>query len=377
MLSAVLIFFLTISVRFASSYIQAFETESANRSSKFLGFGIGLVRFVNSNCTSSDGLEGICYNRWECKRVGGITSGSCATGVGVCCIVQKTCDGTTTSNNTYFVNTNFPNSFTGGACTLTIKKLGSDICQARIDFIAFSVNQPDATGNCLSDGLTITGGASPVPTICGENGGQHLYVNFAGNANILMNIYAGGVSNSRRVWNFKISQIGCDCPTQAPSGCLMYYTGLTGTVRSFNYGTTGNAVATRQLTNQNYGVCIAMQPGYCSINWSQTPGDQYSFTVTGDTPTSVTAGTISTNAAAVIGAICTTDYVVIPNPTFTDTAAAANVDRFCGNGFEPLSTSSKPFVLTVVNDATETGDLGNRGFSLDFSQQRCSGVPLG
>lgn len=126
----------------------------------------------------------------------------------------------------------------------------------------------------------------------------------------------------------------------APSGCLMYYTSLSGTVRSFNYGTTGNAAASRQLVNQNYGVCVAMQPGYCSINWSQTSDDQYSFTVSGDTATAATDGTIATNAGAEIGALCTTDFVVIPNPIFVDTQMPASVDRFCGNGFEPLSSES-------------------------------------
>lgn len=81
-----------------------------------------------------------------------------------------------------------------------------------------------------------------------------------------------------------------------------------------------------------------MQPGYCSINWSQTGGDPYSFSVSGDTGVAVTDGTIATNAAAVIGALCNTDFVVIPNPTFRDTQMPASVDRFCGNGFEPLTS---------------------------------------
>ncbi|XP_044758528.1 uncharacterized protein LOC123316489 [Coccinella septempunctata] len=354
----------------------AFQIAETNRTSKF-AFGIGLVRFANSLCVSPDGLEGACYTKRECRKFGGTGFGSCANGLGVCCVVQKSCDGTTTSNNTYFTSPNFPSSYgEGTTCSFNIKKLDNDICQARIDFIAFSLDQPNANGVCVNDGLTIIGGASPVPTICGENGGQHIYVNFAERGSIQMNIFTGLSANTRRIWSFKISQIGCDCPTRAPSGCLMYHTSLSGTVRSFNYGTTGNAASSRQLINQNYGVCIAMQPGYCSINWSQTSGDQYSFSVSGNTATSASDGTIGTNAGAIIGALCTNDYVVIPSPTFTDTRTPANVDRFCGNGFEPLSTSSKPFVLTVVTDAMEVGDIGNRGFSLDFSQQRCTGMPF-
>lgn len=38
---------------------------------------------------------------------------------------------------------------------------------------------------------------------------------------------------------------------------------------------------TRQMVNLNYGVCIRMALGYCSIEWSQS--DNASFTVSGDT----------------------------------------------------------------------------------------------
>lgn len=119
----------------------------------------------------------------------------------------------------------------------------------------------------------------------------------------------------------------------------MYYTSLTGTVKSFNYGQTAasgtlvtNATGTRELANLNYGVCIEMQPGYCSIEWSQTSGDPYSFTVTNDTITATGDGTVGTTAASLIGSNCTTDFVVIPNPYYTN-GTAVNSDRFCGNGF--------------------------------------------
>lgn len=49
------------------------------------GFGIGFVRFENSLCTGSDGLDGTCYTRWQCKSIGGIFSGKCAN-VGTCCV---------------------------------------------------------------------------------------------------------------------------------------------------------------------------------------------------------------------------------------------------------------------------------------------------
>lgn len=115
-------------------------------------FGIGIVRFENSICTGADSLDGTCYTRRQCNTLpNGISSGSCASGIGVCCVGRKcafkedvcckllmynyftvviTCGNTTYSNNTYFVNPNFPNSYAGGSsCTITIKKCNPDICQ--------------------------------------------------------------------------------------------------------------------------------------------------------------------------------------------------------------------------------------------------------
>lgn len=121
----------------------------------------------------------------------------------------------------------------------------------------------------------------------------------------------------------------------------MYYTSLTGTVRSLNYGTTvsGGLVVTadnqtrpgtRELANLNYGVCIQMQPGYCSIQWSQSGSADTSFTVTGDTITTSVITVLP--SGSVIGENCTTDYVVIPNPYYVNGTAVPG-DRFCGNQF--------------------------------------------
>lgn len=43
-----------------------------------------------------------------------------------------------------------------------------------------------------------------------------------------------------RRWNIRIQQIPCDSTSKAPNGCLQYYNTVSGTVTSFNYGTTQN-----------------------------------------------------------------------------------------------------------------------------------------
>lgn len=74
--------------------------------------------------------------------------------------------------------------------------------------------QPDGNGNCIYDALYVTGGASNVPVICGENSGQHIYVNFNGDNDIILRIDTSNSYALARSWNIKIAQIGCACPTK-------------------------------------------------------------------------------------------------------------------------------------------------------------------
>jgi hypothetical protein len=236
--------------------------------------------------------------------------------------------------------------------------------QVRLDFLNLNLAQPDGNGNCVTDSLVVSGSASNVPIICGENSGQHIYVNFNGDSDIILMISTGVLASYARSWNIKITQLACDCPSlgevpkssshknanalvvTAPTGCLMYYTDLTGTVNSFNYGTTLSGAlvtnpmnmtrpGTRQLANENYGVCVQMQPGYCSIQWSQGP-DSTSFTVSNDTALTE-ASSVGPPGNSVIGTMCDTDFVVIPNPYYPN-GTAVGADRFCGNQF-PTVTS--------------------------------------
>ena len=88
--------------------------------------------------------------------------------------MQKSCGKDTEHNNTYFVNPGFPSADPGSsACTLTIKRLDSEICQLKLDFIDLKLAPPDQDGVCRVDFLSVTGGSSATPTICGENQGHH------------------------------------------------------------------------------------------------------------------------------------------------------------------------------------------------------------
>lgn len=99
----------------------------------------------------------------------------------------------------------------------------------------------------------------------------------------------------------------------------------------------------------------------------------------------LTAAMLGTADVAMVGADCTTDYLIIPNPSGVTT------DRFCGMALVPVTstyckmilfflykyktfffvTGTPPFVLYYITDAADGNDAANRGFSLQYSQNSC------
>ena len=71
---------------------------------------------------------------------GGSSSGSCASSFGVCCVFEKSCGaGSISENCTYFSSSDFS---AGSACSLTICKTASDVCNLRLDFETFVLSNP-------------------------------------------------------------------------------------------------------------------------------------------------------------------------------------------------------------------------------------------
>uniref|UniRef100_A0A182JV11 CUB domain-containing protein n=1 Tax=Anopheles christyi TaxID=43041 RepID=A0A182JV11_9DIPT len=331
-------------------------------------------RIANVPCTSPSGLSGTCLIAGECKDNGGLASGSCSsrTNQAVCCVYTKSCGGSTNLNSTYFTNSGFPGAFNGGGtCTFTVNP-SSGICQLRIDFRSLTLSQPTGDGSCTTDRLTIVGGSPAVVPICGENTGQHLYLNFAGSSPISLRIATNGDVSFNRLWNIELSQIACASAERAPVGCLQYYTDESGEISSLNYGlgenpalNTVGARGSRQLANTNYGICIRPAAAKCSVTYSLPPNDRYAFTLSGDA-IAVDPALLGMAMLSVTGAACTTDFVVIPNPT------GLTSDRFCGLGFPGVTSSTRPFVVYTVTNANETPDVANRGFRLLYAQNACS-----
>lgn len=114
-----------------------------------------------------------------------------------------------------------------------------------------------------------------------------------------------------RSWRVRISQIHCGSIFKADQGCLQFHTGVNGRVRSFNFDTSSG----RQLSNQDYSLCMRMERNFCSIQYTvcQDPSGtnrSRSFTLSGNSNTAVMAmvggGTQGTPNS------CSNDWLMVP-----------------------------------------------------------------
>jgi len=344
-----------------------------------------IVSFKNDACASLSGNNGTCYSSKDCIKQGGVRSGTCASGFGVCCLFTKTCGDVTAINGTFFQSDGYPSTFDSvGSCQLTVNKASSDVCQLRLDMENFVLAGPESTDNtCMNDEFYVTGGSTTLPTVCGTNSGQHMYVDMglSSNSPVVLTVVTAGASYSRS-FSIKVTQIECDSLSKAANGCLQYYQGVSGTMFSFNY----NGGSGLQLSNTDYSMCVRMERNFCGIEYTActdtiNPSPQ-SFSVSG-----------SSNTGSQVGTGCSTDWLTIPCATNTNDPFAQNgtpvvcVDRLCGMVFNSAQTSagspnvpvysfSKPFSIYVHTDSLEGSSSPpeslNRGFCLNYVQQPCT-----
>eukprot|EP00095_Tigriopus_kingsejongensis_P007868 maker-scaffold127_size327531-snap-gene-0.7 protein:Tk07868 transcript:maker-scaffold127_size327531-snap-gene-0.7-mRNA-1 annotation:"PREDICTED: uncharacterized protein LOC101744434" len=236
-----------------------------------------IVTFPNDNCAGSTSRNGTCYTSEECSSKGGSSSGSCASGYGICCVFSLGCGSTSSENCTYLTQTS---STTTASCVYNICKCSSDICRIRFDFTTFSIAGPytgttgviniqdgGALGDCLTDQFSITNpSGAGTPVICGFNTGQHMIVDASDGCH-KASFSLGSSSSVTRSWDVKVTQFTCNQDLGGPSDCLQYFTGISGTISSFNFPTASTTVpaTATHLSNQCYDMCIRRASGYCSI----------------------------------------------------------------------------------------------------------------
>ena len=71
---------------------------------------------------------------------------------------------------------------------------------------------------------------------CGLGTGQHLYLQAHPGLDLTASVDISlGSSDYERTWNIRVTQIECGVSWTAPANCLQYFTGITGTVSTWNY----------------------------------------------------------------------------------------------------------------------------------------------
>jgi len=371
-------------------------------------------------------------------------------------ISTYTCGETTMAKEFHFVSPAYPVSvgLSNLTCQLTIdhgcpklgSKDGSAICQIRLDFEEFNI-QPPLLGTCHYDKFYAAANGR-YPLLCGDNSGQHMYLDVSGrsttdltfildelkealyscedkfglfdsipiqteNSMIMRQlknptVNLGEIDNitmlnfpTRRAWKVKVSQIPCGCVEskvkRAPDGCLQYFNGISGSIKSFNYDQVGcfsndhiceptnlescdiYAGYTGQLNNLDYAACIEQEYGFCGTEYYQAlePG---SFSLSNSTNLNENFQDSVVDGART-GDSCSSDYLLLPGGHCKNDKTHYSTDRFCGNTLgvgnlrQPIISYSRPFLFRVVTDKdeiTSSIDYMNRGFHLKYHQLPCS-----
>ncbi|XP_045028476.1 uncharacterized protein LOC116921548 isoform X1 [Daphnia magna] len=342
-------------------------------------------------CLSSTAEEmGVCLLAPVCSYYGGrATGGDCRMGL-TCCVNEVTsCGPLITFNNTYWQSPSVISSET--SCGLTIKldqylmEQKKPICQIRLDFLAFSLAQPNAESVCNVDSFQVAGAINKVPVICGDANGQHMYLMLPRSSTSVQIVTTLGTASGPRYWRIKIAMLSCDSEYLAPDDCLQYFTSSAGSVMTFNWVDTTNR-ATRQLANQDYYICFRTE----LVN-RQASGQVATMMclshcqVSNGLPFSL-SGNAEARSQVVGSRACANDYIVFPGGfSFPLTDPPNQRDRFCGSLLsqneeddspQTICSTAKPFRLLYRTNGDETLSItadsprvGNQGFCLNFEQK--------
>jgi hypothetical protein len=327
-----------------------------------------VMRFQNTACVGDNEEGGTCLYENDCLNKKGSVVGRCANGFAACCSFKFTCGQETQMNETLFVNRQYPNHENDtNTCQVTIKKL-DNVCQLRLDFQEFTLSQPDENGFCTTDSFMVrTTIGDRLPIICGDNGGQHIYVDMGrGSANpVVLSIVTNGIKVNRK-WKIKINMIPCNNLDMAPSGCLQYYRSPSEVIQSFNYGPKIEYRA-RYLANLRYTVCIRTEENFCAIKWETSELGSFLFGAPFEGKDSEFGGAS--------GSLCNfDDFIGIDQGSLEGTGQGE--DRFCGAKLldhDFIISRSKPFQLKVRSNGDHFNNAFNSqtGFSLRYTQLPC------
>lgn len=373
-----------------------------------------VIRFPNTVCTGSTS-NGTCYTAEECAGKSGTNDGSCAQGFGVCCKISLSCGGSSSENNTYLTKSSFT-STTTNPCIYKICQCSTSVCRVRLDFMTMDIAPPlsDPTGavaktvstpatatdfaaltygQCLVDAFTVGGvnsGSAQIPTICGINTGQHMYVDISSSQCLRLAYTIGSSSTYSRSWDMRVTQFACgEDDTGGPPDCLQWHTGTTGTLYTFNFpysdyiSASAIPATTQHLADQCYTICIRRESGYCGICYIP-----YGTTIGGSF--GISGSAMDGDEESATDSYCSDDYITIPQALSTTDVATTTIattstgNRLCGRflALAPSATASvsvcsrtTPFRLSVKFDSGERA-INGQTMSMAAADE-FSGLPGG
>uniref|UniRef100_A0A1B6E6U2 CUB domain-containing protein n=2 Tax=Clastoptera arizonana TaxID=38151 RepID=A0A1B6E6U2_9HEMI len=332
-----------------------------------------LIQFPNEACVTINGTGGMCYHSSQCEKFGGRADGLCAYGYGVCCSIEKSCGGSTIVNGTYFTGPNSATEQSSGiyACIFHIYKIQPIVRQLYIYLEYFEFASP-INGNCVIDRFVVTGQNSNnvIPSICGNNSGQHLYVDVSSASGpIVLTVLSSGAQGLPK-FRIRIFQLKEGDQLLAPYNCLQYYSSKEGVIKSFNYQITGNNLNStyNYMNNLNYVICIKKEDKYCSISYSNIDanGEEYPFELINIDENGMM--TVPVGQAGVETYNCPDDYIIISGSRLCGyklNDASTNPDFFMN--YQVTDMTNGPFILNVHTDSSISG----RGFRLVYKQNCC------
>jgi len=345
-------------------------TSPRDQSGKFL---FNIVRFANDACEAADGKTGVCMTSSECTKAGGGASGTCAKGYGTCCLLVKMkCDDTVTANNTYIRNPEYSASWKPTSkeqCKFTLENPG-DVCQYRLDFDDLSLESPTVgaagairLGDCATDSMTVTDvNKAVLPTICGKNSGQHMYVEAGEKSDKAVIDFT--ITNAA-TWDIRVTQIKCGSSLLAPTGALQYHLDGMGTAETFNFGG-----SKQLLQGHDYTICVKPQAGSCGIEWSEDSDTTDAFLMnTGLTfqagiPTIADFGLAgqALKPGPVVGDACDESWITIPGAC-TTTSKKEVEDTGDGSAAIAATALNAQFKYLGMQDRMCGYHLNNRGMT--------------
>jgi len=201
-----------------------------------------------------------------------------------------------------------------------------------------------------------------LPTICGKNSGQHMYVEAGETSDKAVIDFT--VTNAA-TWDIRVTQIKCGSELLAPTGALQYHMDGMGTAETFNFGG-----SKQLLQGHDYTICVKPQAGSCGIEWSEDVDTTDAFLMnTGQTfqigvPTIADFGLAgqATKPGPVVGNACDESWITIPG-AYTTTSKKEVEDS--GNGAAPIDITllTSDFKYLGMQDRMCGYHLNNRGMT--------------